>query len=184
MIAAILTLTFMGFGLGMALGVAAKYLKVETNPVADEIEAMLPGSQCGQCGFPGCTPAAQAVADGEAPVTMCPPGGKAVAQQIADALGIEVDLSAVEDAETVVAYVKEEICVGCTRCYKVCPTDAIVGGPKQIHTVFAAACTGCKSCVDICPTESMQVRTPEDTIYNWHWPMPEKVLNTEPAKAA
>jgi electron transport complex protein RnfB len=182
MIAAISTLTLLGFGLGMALGVAAKYLRVETNPIVEEIEAMLPGSQCGQCGFPGCTPAAEAVANGDAPVTMCPPGGKSVAQQIAEKLGVEVDLSAVDEPEVLIAYVKEEICVGCTRCYKVCPTDAIVGGPKQIHTVFADACTGCKSCVDICPTESMQIRTPDETIYTWHWPMPEKTV--EPAKAA
>lgn len=174
MIAAISTLTVMGFSLGMALGVAAKYLRVESNPLADEITDMLPGSNCGQCGFPGCSPAAEAVIAGDAPVTMCPPGGRAIAQQIATKLGIEVDLSAVEEPEAITAYVIEEICVGCTRCYKVCPTDAIVGGPKQIHSVISDACTGCKNCVDICPTESMQVKTLEDTIYTWHWPMPAK----------
>lgn len=186
MISAIGTLTFMGFSLGMALGIAAKYLRVESNPVVEQIESLLPGSQCGQCGFPGCSPAAEAVANGEAAVTMCPPGGKAIAQQIADLLGISVDLSAMEDQAPVIAYVQEEICIGCTRCYKVCPTDAIVGGPKQIHAVIAEACTGCKSCVDICPTESIQVKTEEETIYTWHWPMPAKAMppKTVPAQAA
>lgn len=173
MIAAISTLSLLGFGLGLALGIAAKYLRVESNPLVNEIEAMLPGSQCGQCGFPGCTPAAEAVVNGDAPVTMCPPGGKALAQQIATKLGVDVDLSTMEDQLPALAFVIEDTCIGCTRCYKVCPTDAIVGAPKQIHTVIPDACTGCKSCVDVCPTECLQMKPIEPTIYTWHWPMPK-----------
>lgn len=174
MLAAISTLALLGFGLGYLLGVAAKFFKVETNPIVEEIEAMLPGSQCGQCGFPGCTPAAEAVADGKAPVTMCPPGGRALAQQLADKLGIDVDLSQMEEQEEMYAFVSEATCIGCTRCYKACPTSAIVGAPKQIHSVIPEACTGCKKCVDVCPTECLQMRTVEDTIYTWHWPMPQE----------
>ena len=94
MLAAIASLTALGLTLGWLLGLAARYLKVDGNPVVEEVEALLPGSQCGQCGFPGCTPAAQAVADGKAPVTLCPPGGRALAEELAGLLVLSVDLSA------------------------------------------------------------------------------------------
>jgi len=172
MIIALFSLTTLGLSLGLILGVAARYLKVETDPLVEKIEAMMPGSQCGQCGFPGCGSAAKALVDGEAPVTICPPGGRALAQQLSDLLGIKVDLSSMEDSGPVLAYVKEETCIGCTRCYKVCPTDAIMGAPKQIHSVFKAACTGCKACVDVCPTECLQVEPVLITLGTWQWPKP------------
>lgn len=172
MIFAIFSLTLLGLILGFVLGLAGKYLKVVGDPRVAEIEAMMPGSQCGQCGFPGCSPAAAALVAGEAPVTLCPPGGKALAQKIADKLGIKVDLSNMEFSEPVIAYVREEICIGCTRCYKVCPTDAIMGGPKQIHAVFKSACTGCRACIDVCPTEALQLESIKVTLGTWHWPKP------------
>ena len=176
MIAAILIITVMGLTMGAMLGIAAKYLAVEGNPLANEIEELLPGSQCGQCGFPGCTPAAEAVAEGQAPVTLCPPGGKALVEALADKLGISVDLSDVEEKAPMIAHVHENLCVGCTKCFKRCPTDAIVGGPKQIHAVFADACTGCEKCYDVCPTECIEMREVKPTLQTWYWP--------EPAKAA
>lgn len=172
MIAAITSLLLLGTFLGLILGFASRYLRVESDPLVVEIEAMMPGSQCGQCGFPGCTPAAAAVASGEAEVTLCPPGGRDLAERLAEKLGITVDLSNMEDAAAMLAMVHEETCIGCTRCYKVCPTDAIMGGPKQIHTVFKAACTGCKACVDVCPTECLQMHDIETTLSTWHWPKP------------
>ena len=176
MIAAILIITVMGLTMGAMLGIAAKYLAVEGNPLANEIEELLPGSQCGQCGFPGCTPAAEAVAEGQAPVTLCPPGGKALVEALADKLGVSVDLSDVEEKAPMIAHVHENLCVGCTKCFKRCPTDAIVGGPKQIHAVFADACTGCEKCYDVCPTECIEMREVKPTLQTWYWP--------EPAKAA
>ena len=172
MIAAITSLLLLGTCLGLILGYASRFLKVESDPLADEIEAMLPGSQCGQCGFPGCSPAAIAIASNEAPVTLCPPGGRSLAEQLADKLGIEVDLSAMEDSVPMLAMVQEETCIGCTRCFKVCPTDAIMGGPKQIHTVFKSACTGCKACIEVCPTECLQMQDIKETLVTWHWPKP------------
>ena len=80
---AIISLTGLGLLLGLLLGIAGKYLTVESSPIVDELEAMLPGSQCGQCGYPGCRPAAEALAEGNAPATLCPPGGSALAEQIA-----------------------------------------------------------------------------------------------------
>lgn len=173
MVIAIFYLTTLGLSLGLILGIAARYLKVDSDPLVMEVEAMMPGSQCGQCGFPGCSPAAVAVVAGEAPPTLCPPGGRALAQRLADKLGIKVDLSVMEEhSGPILARVHEENCIGCTRCYKVCPTDAIIGAPKQIHSVFKAACTGCKACIDVCPTECLQIEPVVATLGTWHWPKP------------
>ncbi|HSG24388.1 MAG TPA: RnfABCDGE type electron transport complex subunit B, partial [Azonexus sp.] len=97
MIAAILSLTLLGAVLGIILGVANKFLQVEGNPLVDELIVMMPGSNCGQCGFPGCSGAATAIADGSASPACCPPGGKTLATAIAAKLGITVDLSALSD---------------------------------------------------------------------------------------
>lgn len=171
-VSAIISLTAMGLVLGLMLAYAARVFKVESSPVVDELEALMPGSQCGQCGFPGCRPAAEALAEGSAPVTLCPPGGKSLAEQFAKILGVEIDLSGVEDPEQLVARVSEDTCIGCTRCFKVCPTDAIVGAPKQIHAVVADACTSCEKCVEVCPTECLQMHPVEVTLKNWRWQKP------------
>jgi len=176
MLSAIFIITVMGLVMGAILGVAATYLAVEDNPLQAEIEGLLPGSQCGQCGYPGCSPAAAAIADGEASVTLCPPGGRALAAQLAEKLGVSVDLSDVVEQEPRVAFVHENLCVGCTKCFKRCPTDAILGGPKQIHAVFTDACTGCEKCYEVCPTECIEMRPIEATLQTWYWP--------EPARAA
>ena len=89
---AIISLTGLGLSLGLLLGIAGKYLKVESSPIVDEIEALMPGSQCGQCGFPGCRPAVEALVEGKATATLCPPGGSALAEQIAALLGLDLDL--------------------------------------------------------------------------------------------
>lgn len=172
---AILSLTLLGAILGLLLGLAARYLKVEGNPLVAEIEQLLPGSQCGQCGFPGCTGAAQALADGSAPVTLCPPGGRAVVQALAAKLGVDADLSGVRDTVPMIAEVKEEICIGCTRCFKVCPTDAIMGAAQQIHAVFREACTACGKCEAVCPTESVTLVPVSVTLHGWYWPKPQSV---------
>ncbi len=174
MLSAVLIIATLGVLMGTALGFAAKFFAVDGNPLRDEIEELLPGSQCGQCGYPGCGPAAEAVAEGQAAVTMCPPGGKALAEALAEKLGVSIDLSAVDEKEPMVAFVHEHLCVGCTKCFKRCPTDAIVGGPKQIHAVFADACTGCEKCFDVCPTECIEMRPIQATLQTWYWPMPAK----------
>lgn len=173
MISAIVSLSALGLALGVMLGLAAKYLKVEAGAMVQEIEGMLPGSQCGQCGFPGCGPAAEALAGGQTSVTMCPPGGRALAQALADKLGVNADLSAMEDQAPQIAFVNEHLCIGCTKCFKRCPTDALVGANRQIHVVIADACTGCGKCVDVCPTESVTLRDVPPTLENWHWPKPQ-----------
>jgi electron transport complex protein RnfB len=161
---------------GFLLGAASRYLKVEDNPLIDEIERMMPGSQCGQCAYPGCRPAAEALVAGEAPPTLCPPGGKALAEQLANKLSIELNLSGIEDQVPLVARVDESECIGCARCIKVCPTDALVGAPKQIHAVVADACIACAKCVEVCPTECLKMHPVKVTLRNWRWPKPQAAL--------
>jgi electron transport complex protein RnfB len=176
MLIAVASLTTLGIILGLILGFASRRLAVEGNPLVDEIQAILPGSQCGQCGFPGCAGAAEALAAGTAPVTLCPPGGRDVVAALAAKLGVEVDMSGVADAAPSVAEVREELCIGCTRCFKVCPTDAIMGAAKHIHSVFREACTACGKCVDACPTEAILMRPVPVTLQSWYWEKPEERL--------
>jgi electron transport complex protein RnfB len=172
MFTAVVSLTLLGSAMGLFLGYSARKLEVDGNPLVAEIQAILPGSQCGQCGFPGCAGAAQALADGGAPVTLCPPGGRAVVQALALKLGMEANLSDVKDSVPMIAEVKEEICIGCTRCFKVCTTDAIMGAAQQIHVVFREACTACGKCEEVCPTESIKMQPIPVTLQSWHWHKP------------
>ena len=123
-------------------------------------------------GLPQCRSAAEAIAAGQAPVTLCPPGGRDVAAQLAEIAGPEcgagsADMSAMEDAVPRVAFIFEDHCTGCTKCYKRCPTDAIVGAAKQVHTVVLDACIGCDACVEVCPTEAIIHREKPRTIAIW-----------------
>lgn len=172
MLSAIGSLTALGIALGGMLGIAARLLKVEGNPLAEEIAGLMPGTNCGQCGLPGCSAAAEALANAEVGVDLCPPGGRALAAALADKLGVEADLSAMEDGPPRVAFVNEDLCIGCTKCFKRCPTDALVGGPKQIHVVVPDICSGCEQCVDLCPTECIRMRPIPDSLQTWHWPKP------------
>lgn len=173
MFTATLVLTTLGFALGGLLGLAAKVFAVaEQNPLIKEIEAMLPGSQCGQCGFPGCTPAAKAIAEGEAELNCCPPGGRPLIEALAEKLGVDPD-SIGEPAAVMLATINPQLCTGCTKCYKACPTDAIVGATKQLHSVIGNACTGCAKCKDICPEDCIDLTPELVTLNTWHWPKPE-----------
>ena len=172
MFTASLVLTAMGFALDGLLGVAARVFSVgEENSVVEEINDLLPQSQCGQCGFPGCRSAAEAMVNGEAEVTCCPPGGQSLAESLAALLGIDINLIGQMAAPSVARIVGEQ-CTGCTRCYKVCPTDAIVGANKQIHAVIDKACTGCGKCVDACPENCVALVPESESLDSWHWPKP------------
>lgn len=172
MFAAIASLTLLGALLGLGLGVAARRFAVETDPLIGELEAMMPGSNCGQCGMAGCSAAAAAIAEGAAPVTCCPPGGKTLATALAEKMGVSFDPGSVVDEGSRLAQVSEDICIGCCRCLKVCPTDAIVGAAKQIHNVIREACTGCGNCVERCPTEAVTMTPVPVTLQHWVWPKP------------
>lgn len=172
MLIAVISLSGLGVFFGLVLGLAARRFRVESVGLAAELEAILPGTNCGQCGFPGCGGAASALASGEAAVTCCPPGGKALAATLAEKLGVSLDASAVAEQLPMTALVREEICIGCTKCFKACPTDAIMGAVKQIHSVIREACTGCAKCEHICPTGAIALEPVPVTLQTWVWPRP------------
>ena len=124
--------------------------------LADRIDAILPQTQCEQCGYHGCRPYAEAIARGEAPINQCPPGGAAGIEQLASLLNRPVEPlntdHGVEKPRTL-ARIVEADCIGCTKCIQACPVDAIVGASKMMHTVIADDCTGCELCVPACPVD-------------------------------
>jgi|SRR5579863_3992708 len=123
---------------------------------ANDIDALLPQTQCTRCGYQGCRPYAEAIARGEAAINQCPPGGTATIAQLAallrrDALPLN-PANGVAGPE-LVALIDEAACIGCAKCLPPCPVDAIIGARKQMHTVIAALCTGCELCVAPCPVD-------------------------------
>jgi len=125
-------------------------------PTVDDIDALLPQTQCTRCGYSGCRPYAQAIAAGAAPINQCPPGGAATIEALAALLGRAVlPLNPANGAEgpTLIAQIDEEACIGCAKCLPPCPVDAIIGAHRQMHTVVLALCTGCELCVAPCPVD-------------------------------
>ncbi|MGM0564083.1 MAG: electron transport complex subunit RsxB [Pseudomonadota bacterium] len=171
---AIAPLAGLGLGFGLLLGFAAVRLKVEGNPIVDQINNLLPQTQCGQCSYPGCKPYAEAIASGEADINQCPPGGESTVQALADLLGKEPKPLDAEERPPSVAVIEEEGCIGCTLCIQACPVDAILGAAKQMHTVIADECTGCELCVDPCPVDVITMVDIEPTTQTWKWPLPEQ----------
>jgi electron transport complex protein RnfB len=171
---AILVLLSLAVIFGLILGYAAVQFKVEGNPIVDQIDEILPQTQCGQCGHPGCRPYAEAIANGEA-INKCPPGGQTTIEALADLLGVEaVPLDAEHGEESVktVAYIREDECIGCTKCIQACPVDAILGAAKQMHTVIISECTGCDLCVEPCPVDCIDMLPIKTTLNNWKWTPP------------
>jgi electron transport complex protein RnfB len=122
-----------------------------------DIDQLLPQSQCGQCGYPGCRPYAEAVAAGEA-INRCAPGGEPTLRALAELMQQPVRPLAVEQKPRAVAYIREAECIGCTKCIQACPVDAIVGAARLMHTVIADECTGCDLCVEPCPVDCIEMR--------------------------
>ena len=175
MISALLVMTGIALVLGAALGYAAIHFKVEGNPLAEQIDAILPQTQCGQCGFAGCKPYAEAIANGEAEVNMCTPGGEDGARKLCELLGREfkpLAIGEVEEKIPAVALIDENNCIGCTLCIQACPVDAIVGMAKQMHTVVSNICTGCELCLAPCPVECIKLVEQPHTPQNWRWKYP------------
>ena len=127
----------------------------------DRIDALLPQTQCTRCGYDGCRPYAQALADAQVAINRCPPGGPAVIGALAALLGREplpLDPACGSDADPGVAWIDPEACIGCARCLPPCPVDAIIGARRHLHTVFEGACTGCELCIVSCPVDCIVMR--------------------------
>ena len=179
MLIAVGSLTLIGLALGTILGAAARKFAVKEDPLEEELKAMMPGSQCGQCGYVGCAQYASALAKGEeVKITLCAPGGKPLVEVLSVKLGIEADLSGLEDKGPEHAFIIEDLCIGCTRCIRECSTDAIMGANKLMHTIIVDACHGCSKCVKVCPTDAIIMVQYPVTLANWHWSKPE-VENTD-----
>ena len=172
MITAILVMALGAVILGAALGYASIKFKVEGNPLVEKIEAILSQTQCGQCGFPGCKPYAEAIAEGEVDINLCPPGGIEGVRKLADLLGREVKPLEVEEKPKQIAIIDEQTCIGCTLCIQACPVDAIVGAAKQMHTIVESLCTGCELCIKPCPVECIRMEIISEDIDNWKWKYP------------
>jgi electron transport complex protein RnfB len=132
----------------------------ELIPLIDAIDALLPQTQCTKCGYQGCRPYAEAIAAGDA-INKCPPGGQAGIAKLAQLLdrpAIPLDTSHGEEpTELKVAFIREEECIGCTKCIQACPVDAILGAAKLMHTIASDICTGCDLCVAPCPVDCIDM---------------------------
>ncbi len=183
----LLAIAIMALGavvLGAALGYASIKFKVEGDPLVDKIEAILPQTQCGQCGYPGCKPYAEAIAKGECDINLCPPGGTEGVQRLADLLGREAKPLDAEEKPKQIAIIDENTCIGCTLCIQACPVDAIVGAAKQMHTIIAQQCTGCELCLPPCPVECIHMEPIAENIDNWKWKYPVIEIKASPIKEA
>lgn len=172
MLLALAIMTGIALVIGLALGWSAIRLKVEGNPLAEKIDRILPQTQCGQCGYPGCKPYAEAIARGEADINQCPPGGEDGVRQLAELLGVEPKPLEAEPKPKSVAVIDEATCIGCTLCIQACPVDAIVGAAKQMHTILAEDCTGCELCLPPCPVDCILMVPLAETPEHWKWKPP------------
>ncbi len=176
MISALIIFVIAAIVLGAILGFASVRFQVDENPVVEQINAILPQTQCGQCTFPGCKPYATAIVNGEADINQCPPGGEATIQALATLLGLEAKPlnpdNGIEE-KTTVAIIDEATCIGCTLCIQACPVDAILGAAKQMHTVIASECTGCDLCLPPCPVDCIDMVEVNVSLQSWHWELPQ-----------
>ena len=157
MLLAVLTIATIALIAGIGLGYAHQRLPANDGDLVEQINDLLPQTQCAQCGYRGCRPYAAAVADGSAAINLCPPGGDETIRRLARLLGRDI----IPLAETVVpaiAVIDEAACIGCFHCRNACPVDAIVGAPHLMHTIIASECTGCELCVAPCPVDCITMR--------------------------
>ena len=181
---AVIAIGALALAFGLALGYASIRFKVEGDPLVEQIDAVLPQTQCGQCGYPGCKPYAEAIAEGD-DINKCPPGGEATIKKLADLMGVEPKpLDAAHGKEDVkkVAFIREDECIGCTKCIQACPVDAILGAAKHMHTVITDECTGCDLCVDPCPVDCIDMVPITQTTSTWKWDFSDSPKGDIPVK--
>jgi electron transport complex protein RnfB len=138
--------------------------------LANELDQLLPQTQCGECGYPGCLPYAQAMAAKSAPIDRCPPGGIETLKKLGQHLHIDptpyfADKARLSRAPSL-AVIREVECIGCTKCIQACPVDAIIGSAKHMHSVLAHECTGCGLCVSPCPVDCIDIIPQEQATYD------------------
>ncbi len=156
---AILTVGVIALLAGLGLSYASRRLPASDGSLVEQVNELLPQTQCAQCGFPGCRPYAQAIVSSDAAINLCPPGGDATIQRLAELLGKEaLALAEPALAGRSVAIIDEALCIGCTHCRNACPVDAIVGARQLMHTIIESECTGCELCIAPCPVDCISLR--------------------------
>lgn len=180
---AILLFTLLAGGFGALLAWSAYRFHIDGNPLVEQIDALLPQTQCGQCGYPGCRPYSEAVANELADINLCVPGGETVVIALSELTGKAVKPIEAEVKPKQFAFIKEEECIGCVKCIAACPVDAIIGAAKFTHTVLTQECTGCELCIPVCPTDCIVMEIPVVTQRNWQWAKPEGPIGEEKKSA-
>ncbi|MDH3336536.1 MAG: electron transport complex subunit RsxB [Gammaproteobacteria bacterium] len=156
---AVLTITVIALLAGLALSFASRKLPADAGELVEQVNNLLPQTQCAQCGYPGCRPYAQAIVDGDAAINLCPPGGDDTVRRLAAKLGRNVlPLAEPYSLARAVAVIDESLCIGCTHCRSACPVDAIVGAHQLMHTIIETECTGCELCIAPCPVDCISMR--------------------------
>lgn len=157
---AVITITIIALLAGVVLSYASSRLPADRDSLVEQVNQLLPQTQCAQCGYPGCRPYAVAIVEDDAAINLCPPGGDQTVHRLADLLGRDPLKVTDDPAEpTALAVIDESLCIGCTYCRDVCPVDAIVGARQFMHTVIASECTGCKLCIPPCPVNCITMES-------------------------
>ena len=157
---AVLTISLIALLAGLALSYASRSLPPDSNDLVEQVNELLPQTQCAQCGYPGCRPYAAAIVESEIPINLCPPGGDDTVQRLATLLGKNIlPLAEQPKPGRIVAVVDEALCIGCTHCRTACPVDAIIGAHQLMHTIIETECTGCELCIAPCPVDCISLRS-------------------------
>lgn len=160
MLAAVVFVGLLTLSIALVLGVAAGRFAPDGGAAIEQVNRLLPQTQCGQCGFAGCRPYAEAIIHERAPLNRCPPGGETTIFALSELLNREPappDPDCGTRKPPAVAIVDEDACIGCALCLKACPVDAILGAHRYMHTVIEAECTGCELCVPRCPVDCIRM---------------------------
>ncbi|VFP85583.1 electron transport complex subunit RsxB [Candidatus Erwinia haradaeae] len=176
-------LSTISFICGSLLGYTSYRCAITKDIIISQIDEILPQSQCGQCGYPGCLPYANAIAKQNEIINKCIPGGEYVMLKIAKIIDIDLQLldnPTMIKPERTIAWINEDSCIGCTKCIHVCPVDAIIGAKKTMHTVLNEICTGCNLCLAACPTHCIDMHiaceAPNASQWNQHNTVVEQTI--------
>jgi electron transport complex protein RnfB len=158
MLAGVIAIGLIALVAGALLAWLQDRLPGRDDDLVETVDALLPQTQCAQCGYPGCRPYARAIADEGAAINLCPPGGDVTVRRLAELLGREALPLASPAPAPQVAVIDESRCIGCLHCRSACPVDAIVGAQSLMHTVIETECTGCELCLAPCPVDCIDLR--------------------------
>lgn len=154
---AVMTALVLVGGIGVVLAIARRLWPGDDSDLVTQVNALLPQTQCAQCGYPGCLPYARAIVDGQAPLNGCPPGGAETHAALIRLLPDHPAGNPPQPADPAIARIDEARCIGCFLCIPACPVDAIIGAKGFMHTVLTRECTGCGLCLPPCPVDCISL---------------------------